>query len=113
MGSGPNTFMYDPARIDDPVEDGARVIPWVHNLYIEAYSEQGLAGLAGIILITLVPIFRTSRIEDRRMRALVFASSVTFCLLGLIEITLTRRFCFAYLAIMYGLSCSSVVRIRN
>jgi O-antigen ligase len=113
VGSGPNTFNYDPASIDDPVENGARIIPWAHNVYIEAYSEQGLAGLAGIIAMTLVPIVRSTRIENRRTRTLVFACAITFCLVGLIEITLTRRFCFAYLAIVYGLSCSPAVRVRS
>jgi hypothetical protein len=113
VGSGPNTFNYDPASIANPVENGERIIPWVHNVYIEAYSEQGLAGLAGIIAMTLVPIVRSTRIENRRTRALVFACAITFCLVGLIEITLTRRFCFAYLAIVYGLSCSPAVRIRS
>ena len=44
------------------------------------------------------------RIEDRSVRAMLGASMVTFCLLALFEITLTRRFYFAFLAIMYGLS---------
>jgi O-antigen ligase len=110
VGSGPNTFNYDPAMIASPVENGARMIPWVHNLFLEAWTEQGLLGLVGILAVTIIPLVRSARMENRAMRAFIFASASTFCLLGLLELTLTRRFYFAYLALIYGLSCSPALR---
>ena len=74
------------------------------NLYLEAYYDQGLLGLMGILTLTIIPLIRAMRIEDRFLRAMLMASMITFCFLALFEITLTRRFYFAFLAIMYGLS---------
>lgn len=110
VGSGPNTFNYDPALIASPIENGQRIIPWAHNLFLESYSEQGLLGLMGILAITIIPVIRSARLEDQAMRAFMFASVLTFVLLGMLEITLTRRFYFAYLALMYGLTCSPALR---
>ena len=110
IGSGPNTFSYNPARVETSFEEGEMVIPWVHNLFLESYSEQGLLGLVGILAMTIIPISRAIKTEDQAMRALIFASALTFCLLALVEITLTRRFYFAYLALLYGLSCSPAMR---
>jgi hypothetical protein len=104
FGSGPNTFLYNPTAIESEFEKGKLVIPWVHNLYLEAYYDQGLFGLLGILALTIIPLTRVLRIEDHSVRAMLMASMITFCLLALFEITLTRRFYFAFLAIMYGLS---------
>jgi O-antigen ligase len=110
FGSGPNTFLYKPAAIESEFDKGELVIPWVHNLYLEAYYDQGLFGLLGILALTIIPLIRASRIEDRAVRAMLMASMLTFCLLSLFEITLTRRFYFAYLAIMYGLPIAHTLR---
>lgn len=104
FGAGPNTFLYNPTAIESEFDKGDLVIPWVHNLYLEAYYDQGLFGLMGILALTIIPLIRAMRIEDRFMRAMLMASMITFCFLALFEITLTRRFYFAFLAIMYGLS---------
>jgi hypothetical protein len=104
FGAGPNTFLYNPTAIESVFDKGNLVIPWVHNLYLEAYYDQGLFGLMGILALTIIPLTRAIRIEDRSVRAMLVASMITFCLLALFEITLTRRFYFAFLAIMYGLS---------
>jgi O-antigen ligase len=104
FGAGPNTFLYNPTAIESEFDKGNLVIPWVHNLYLEAYYDQGMFGLMGILALTIIPLIRAMRIEERSVRAMLVASMVTFCLLALFEITLTRRFYFAFLAIMYGLS---------
>ena len=104
FGSGPNTFLYNPFIVDSAFDKGNLIIPWVHNLYLEAYHDQGLFGLIGILALTIIPLARALKIEDRSVRAMLVASMITFCLLALFEITLTRRFYFAFLAIMYGLS---------
>jgi hypothetical protein len=104
FGSGPNTFLYNPFIVDSAFDKGNLIIPWVHNLYLEAYHDQGLFGLIGILALTIIPLARALKIEDHSVRAMLVASIITFCLLALFEITLTRRFYFAFLAIMYGLS---------
>jgi len=104
FGNGPNTFFFNPATIESNFDKGNMVIPWVHNLYLEAYHDQGLFGLVGILALTIIPLARAVKIEDRSVRAMLVASVITFCLLALFEITLTRRFYFAFLAILYGLS---------
>lgn len=104
FGAGPNTFLYNPTAIESEFDKGNLIIPWVHNLYLEVYYDQGLFGLIGILALTIIPLIRALRVEDRSIRAMLVASMVTFCLLALFEITLTRRFYFAFLAIMYGLS---------
>lgn len=103
FGAGPNTFLYNPTAIESEFDKGDLVIPWVHNLYLEAYYDQGLFGLIGILALTMIPLTRAMRVKDRSVRAMLTASMITFCLLALFEITLTRRFYFAFLAIMYGL----------
>jgi hypothetical protein len=104
FGSGPNTFLYNPVTVDSAFDKGNLIIPWVHNLYLEAYHDQGLFGLVGILALTIIPLVRALKIEDRSVQAMLVASIITFCLLALFEITLSRRFYFAFLAIMYGLS---------
>lgn len=104
FGAGPNTFLYNPVAIESDFDKGDLIIPWVHNLYLEAYYDQGLFGLIGILALTTIPLIRALRIKDRSVRAMLMASIITFGLLALFEITLTRRFYFAFLAIMYGLS---------
>lgn len=103
FGAGPNTFLYNPTAIESEFDRGDLVVPWVHNLYLEAYYDQGLLGLIGILALTMIPLTRAMRVKDRAVRTMLMASMITFCLLALFEITLTRRFYFAFLAIMYGL----------
>ena len=104
FGSGPNTFLYMPFVTDSGFEKGNLIIPWVHNLYLEAYYEQGLFGATAVILLTVVSLWRSLGIRDPGIRALYTASIVTFCLVALLEISLTRRFYFALFALFYGLS---------
>jgi hypothetical protein len=104
FGAGPNTFLYDPTFGDSQFDKGDLIVPWVHNAYLEAFYDQGLFGLAGFLALTIIPITRAVKVKDRTIRTLLLASMITFCLLALFEITLTRRFCLAYLAIMYGLA---------
>ena len=74
------------------------------TLYLEAYYDQGLFGLVGILALTVIPVTRAVKIGDRAVRTLLLASMITFCLLALFEITLTRRFYLAFLVVMYGLA---------
>lgn len=110
FGAGPNTFRYDPAGADSAFDKGDLVIPWAHNLFLEAYNEQGLAGLLVILAMTLIPVLRSLRIEDSAIRSLIMASTITIFLLSIFEITLTRRFYFAFLAIMYGITVAHTKR---
>jgi O-antigen ligase len=104
FGAGSNTFYYDPNHVESDYDKGDYLIPWAHNAYLEAYYEQGLFGLAGILALTVIPIKRASQIQNRTARTLILGSMISFSLLALFEITLTRRFYFAYLAIMYGMA---------
>lgn len=104
LGAGPNTFLYNPNAIESEFDRGDLIIPWVHNMYLEAYYDQGLFGLMGLLALTIIPLVRAMKIQDRAISAVLIASIITFCLVALIEITLTRRFYFAFLAVMYGLS---------
>jgi O-antigen ligase len=109
-GTGPNTFSYDPSVVETRFEEGEKIIPWVHNVLLESYTEQGLPGLIVLLAMILIPLTRATKIEDPGTRAYLFASVLTFFLLGLLEITLTRRFCFAFLMLGYGLSCAPAPR---
>jgi O-antigen ligase len=94
-------------------DKGDLVIPWVHNLYLEAWHDQGLMGLLPLIALTLLPMLRALRIEDRNVRTMILASMVTFILVALVEVTLTRRFYFAFLALFYGLALGQTKESRN
>ena len=104
FGAGPNTFLFNPSAAEAMFDKGDLVIPWVHNLYLEAWHDQGLMGLLPLIALTLLPMLRALRIEDRNVRTMILASMVTFILVALVEVTLTRRFYFAFLALFYGLA---------
>lgn len=105
VGSGPNTFEYDPLLAEHTFDKEARTVPWAHNLFLEAFTEQGLLGLAAILVLTLIPIKRALVMADSDRRLFLLASALIFFLLALVELTLTRRFNFAYLCLLYGLSC--------
>lgn len=106
FGAGPNSFLFNPFSADVGFDHGNFIVPWAHNLYLETYYEQGLFGLSAVTLLTLVPLWRALRIENRDVRALIVATMLTFCLVALFEVTLTRRFYFAMLVIFYGLSAA-------
>ncbi len=108
VGSGPNTFEYDPARAEHSFDEEGRIVPWTHNLFIEAFAEQGVLGLCAILALVLVPLWRGLTLADDRRRVFVLASVLVFCLVALVELTLTRRFNFAFLCLLYGLTCSGV-----
>jgi hypothetical protein len=113
FGTGPNTFLFNPFSVEWAFDKGNFIIPWVHNLYLEAYSEQGLFGLGAIIMFTLIPIWRAFRIKDSKVRALILATMVTFCLVAMFEVTLTRRFYFALLALLYGLAAAQIQEVSD
>lgn len=105
-GVGPNTFLYDPKLVESPFDRGDLVVPWVHNLYLEAFHDQGLPGLLVIVALTMIPIVRALRLNDPAMRMVLSAALFTFVVMALFEITLTRRFYFAFLMCMYGLTAA-------
>jgi O-antigen ligase len=113
FGSGPNTFLYNPFTVESGFDKGELVIPWVHNLYLEAYFDEGMLGLFAILALTVIPLLRAFRIKDKSARALILTSTVTFFLVALFEITLTRRFYFAFLALLYGLSIAQTQEVEN
>ena len=113
FGVGPNTFLFNPFAVESAYDKGDFMIPWVHNLYLEAYFEQGLLGLFAITSLTLIPLWRGLRIRDQNVRTLILATTVTFCLVSLFEVTLTRRFYFALLALLYGLSAAHSQEVSN
>lgn len=106
FGAGPNTFVHDPRLSVSRFDSGDLVVPWVHNAYLEAYYDQGLVGLGGFLALTVLPILRSARIADPDFRTFLLGSLVAFCIAAWFEITLTRRFYFAYIVIMYGLACA-------
>ena len=105
VGSGPNTFTYDPVLAENQFDEDSRLVPWAHNLYLEAWTEQGLLGVAGILAMTLIPMMRAVKLADDGRRLFLLSSCLVFCLLALVELTLTRRFNFAFMCLLYGLSC--------
>lgn len=113
FGAGPNTFLYNPFTAESGFDKGDLVIPWAHNLYLEAYFDEGLFGLLAILALTVIPVLRAFRIKDNRARALILTSMVTFFLVALFEVTLTRRFYFAFLALLYGLSIAQTQEVEN
>ena len=104
FGAGPNSFVFNPSAAGPLFDNGDLIIPWVHNLYLEAWHDQGLLGLLAVCALTFLPVQRALRIEDRGIRMLILASMATFILAALFEVTLTRRFYFAFLALFYGLA---------
>lgn len=113
FGAGSNTFLYNPAAVESGFDKGDLVIPWVHNLYLEAYYDQGLFGLLCILALTSIPLLRALEIQDPRVRVMMLASIVTFCFVALFEVTLTRRFYFAFLAVFYGLCMAQTREVKN
>lgn len=106
LGAGPNTFLYDPGLAQSDFDRGDLVITWVHNLYLEAFHDQGLFGLLVMIALSVIPVVRALRIEDPGIRVVVLATMMTFIVMAFLEITLTRRFYFALLMGMYGLTAA-------
>lgn len=104
VGVGPNTFLFNPSSVGSAFDKGDFLVPWVHNAYLEAWYEQGLLGLLALMALTLIPVIRALRIKEPGIRTMVLASLVTFIVVSIFEVTLTRRFYFAFLAIFYGLA---------
>jgi hypothetical protein len=113
FGAGPNTFEYDPRLSTSRFDPGDQIVPWVHNAYLEAYYDQGLVGLGGFLALTVLPILRAVKIVDPDLRTLLLGSLIAFCMAAWFEITLTRRFYFAFAAIMYGLAGAQTRRISE
>ena len=109
FGSGPNSFLYNPTAIKPLFDGGDLIIPWVHNLYLETWHDLGLLGLLTLIAMTVLPIIRALRIKDGNMGAMILASMTVFILAAMLEVTLTRRFYFAFLALFYGLALSQTL----
>jgi len=104
FGAGPNSFVFNPSVAGPLFDNGDLIIPWAHNLYLDAWHDQGLLGLVVACVLTFLPILRALRIKDRDIRMLILASMATFILVAVFEVTLTRRFYFAFLMLFYGLA---------
>jgi O-antigen ligase len=94
------------------VED--RMIPWAHNIYIEALIERGVFGLtAQLMLFSLIflGIRERSRTMARESRAFHRALLISFCgflFAGLFEPTMQRIWVANTLFVFLGLACAPV-----
>lgn len=113
FGSGPNTFLFNPSSVLPIFDRGDQIIPWAHNLFLEAWYDQGVLGLLAILWLTSLPVVRALKIRDRNMRSMILASLMTFFVVAAFEVTLTRRFYFAYLMLFYGLALAQSSESRN
>ena len=113
FGAGANSFVFDPSVAGPIFDNGDLIIPWAHNLYLDAWHDQGLLGLVVICVLTFLPILRASRIKDQSIRMLILASMAAFILAAVFEVTLTRRFYFAFLMLFYGLAAGQTKESGN
>jgi len=83
-GQGPHTFVFEKVR-------------WVHNLYLEALAEQGLAGLLGLVILLGYGLWCAWRahclgsVEMADIGGATFAALVGFCFAALFELTFLRQ----------------------
>jgi O-antigen ligase len=90
-----------------------RVVPWAHNLYIEALVERGILGLGSLIFLfafSFSSIKKHLNVKDKKQKNLnlaVFLSFSGFMFSGLLELTLQRIWVangmFIFLAMAYAL----------
>lgn len=113
FGAGPNSFVFNPSVAGPLFDNGDLIIPWAHNLYLDAWHDQGLLGLVMACVLTFLPILRALRIRDQGIRMLILASMATFILAAVFEVTLTRRFYFAFLLLFYGLAAGQFEESEN
>ncbi len=115
LGRGPRTFgvfyhaYLRTLKIPDwlPIDHG--VVPWAHNLYLEALAEQGVVGLAALGLVLWVGLRLAwkaraagSGEEARVLGVGALAGLLGFCVAGLFELTLLRLWVVTVLFVFLG-----------
>jgi O-antigen ligase len=119
IGLGPSQFevAYNEvmSNLDPPswLMVDKRVVPWAHNLYIEALVERGILGLGSLIFLfafSFSSIKKHLNVKDKKQKNLnlaVFLSFSGFMFSGLLELTLQRIWVangmFIFLAMAYAL----------
>jgi O-antigen ligase len=125
LGHGPHTFalFYLPYlnSLDLPacLTVDTRIFPWAHNLYLEILAEQGIIGLATLIILlasglTISWKARLSEIRENRVLAAgAFAALAGLCTAAVFEISLLRQWVvvvlFSTLGTISQLSSSGTV----
>ncbi len=83
-GHGPHTFVFERVR-------------WVHNLYLEALAEQGIAGFLALLLLLgyglrcAWRVARSGSEESAHLGGATFAALAGFCFAALFELTFLRQ----------------------
>jgi hypothetical protein len=113
-GQGPHTFglfykqYVSQYRLPSWVGFEPREVPWAHNLYVEVLGQQGLIGLAALMLL-LTCVFsvawRTRRASEEvcTLGAGAFGGLVGFCLAATIELTFLRHWVVVLFFVLIGL----------
>jgi len=115
LGHGPHTFvrfyasyMADPG-LPDWLSVDARIVPWAHNLFLDALAEQGVLGLASLLSLLATGLWlglRTQMVANgatQRLAAGAFAALSGFCAASLFEITLLRVWVVIMLFVLLGI----------
>jgi O-antigen ligase len=103
-GQGPHTFVFARVR-------------WVHNLYLEALVEQGIAGLLALLILLCYGLTYTWRVyrsgsgDIADLSGATFAALAGFCFAALFELTFLRQWVplvlFTLLGVAARLSATS------
>ncbi|MCK4819104.1 O-antigen ligase family protein, partial [bacterium] len=114
FGHGPHTFglfyMQYLNGLDLPVwlTVDPRIFPWAHNLYLEVLAEQGVIGLATLVLllaIGLITAWKIKRSDNDHIRILAMGAFVAltgFCFAGIFEVSLLRQWAAIFLFLILG-----------
>jgi O-antigen ligase len=113
LGRGPRTFglfyhaYLRELRLPDwlPVDPG--LVPWAHNLYVEGLAEQGLIGLAGLLLVLWAGLrlawgVHAAGAETGVLGSGALAGLLGFCIAGALELTLLRLWVVTVLFLLLG-----------
>src|SRR5262249_26011036 len=114
LGHGPHTFvlLYRSYlhRLSLPTWLPAeqRLVPWVHNLYLEVLAEQGVVGFTalGILLACGLAVAwrlqRTASADARLLGVGALASLISLCGAAGVELTLLRQWVAVMLFVLLG-----------
>ncbi|MEH6617659.1 MAG: O-antigen ligase family protein [Porticoccus sp.] len=120
LGLGPSHFEVayklgiSNLALPDWVEVEPRMVPWAHNLYIEALVERGMFGLITLILLFMLILSRINRhlsVSTTGLWRFYFALSISFgafIFAGFFEPTLQRIWVANALFAFTGLACAPV-----
>jgi O-antigen ligase len=118
LGFGPSHFEVayrlgiSSLMLPDWVMVDSRIVPWAHNLYIEAIVERGMLGLIAQLLLFILIFSRIHRhleVSAKGLKNFYFALSISFggfMFAGLFEPTLQRIWVANALFVFLGLACA-------